>query len=377
MYCMLENGIRGGISVILKKYARANNKYMGDTFDPNKTSVFLWYVDATNLYGHAMSQYLPIDNFQWVNGTQDELMRLLLYTPDHGDIGYIACVDLKYPIELHDETNCFPLAPEKFNIKYEQLSGYSKKLGDKLHIPKANVKIAKLAPNLFDKSRYVVHYRNLKYYIHRGMILSEVHHMISFRQSKFMVNYIEETTERRRAATNDFERMYHKLCANSLYGKMAESVRNRIELQIVQTQAGFDRYASQSNLNRVLVYNHHSVGLQMTKLNVELKKPIAVGFTILEHAKYHMYQFHDVMTRELFPHDKINLCYTDTDSFIYEIHTPDLYTKISDIQQEWLNTSNYPKCHARYSLANHGVLGKFKDENPPYDAMPIEFVGLK
>ena len=230
MYSMLESGIRGGISVISKKYARANNEYMGDMFDPNKPSVFLWYVDATNLYGHAMSQYLPIDNFQWVNGTQDELMRLLLYTPDDGEIGYIACVDLKYPIELHDETNCFPLAPEKINIKYEQLSGYSKKLADKLHIPKANGKIAKLAPNLFDKSRYVVHYRNLKYYIRRGMILSEVHHMISFRQSKFMVNYIEETTERRRAATNDFERLYHKLCANSLYGKKKEKKRNIIDI---------------------------------------------------------------------------------------------------------------------------------------------------
>ena len=49
-------------------------------------------------------------------------------------------------------TNDYPLAPEKIKIKHQQLSPYSKKLAQKLHLPKANGKIAKLAPNLFNKT---------------------------------------------------------------------------------------------------------------------------------------------------------------------------------------------------------------------------------
>ena len=56
-----------------KKYARANNKYMGNLHDPKSPSTFLWYVDATNLNGYEMTQRLPLDGIQWVNGAQDDL----------------------------------------------------------------------------------------------------------------------------------------------------------------------------------------------------------------------------------------------------------------------------------------------------------------
>ena len=49
-YLMVENGIRGGISTIMKKYAKANNKYIND-FDPEKENVFIQYLDVNNLYG--------------------------------------------------------------------------------------------------------------------------------------------------------------------------------------------------------------------------------------------------------------------------------------------------------------------------------------
>ena len=156
-----------------------------------------------------------------------------MHTTDDNDIGYIACVNLKYSFELHDETNDFPLAVEKVKITFDQLSDYSKTLADKLHIPKANGKIAKLAPNLYDKTEYVVHYQNLKYYIRRGLILTKVHRLIRFRQVEFMANYVRESAARRHASDNEFERLYHKLCVNSLYGKLAESVSKQIDLKII------------------------------------------------------------------------------------------------------------------------------------------------
>ena len=53
MLLMFEQGIRGGITQAVKRYAKANNKYMPD-YDSDEVSTFLQYVDANNLYGWAM-----------------------------------------------------------------------------------------------------------------------------------------------------------------------------------------------------------------------------------------------------------------------------------------------------------------------------------
>ena len=66
MLMMFEQGIRGGITHISKRYAEANNKYMKN-FDKTKPSTFIQYLDANNLYGWAMSQKLPTHGFKWID----------------------------------------------------------------------------------------------------------------------------------------------------------------------------------------------------------------------------------------------------------------------------------------------------------------------
>ena len=63
MYLFVEKGIRGGISYIAKRFSKANNKYM-KYYDDKKTSKFIIYLDANNIYGWAMSQYLPYTGFK-------------------------------------------------------------------------------------------------------------------------------------------------------------------------------------------------------------------------------------------------------------------------------------------------------------------------
>ena len=102
MLLMSEKGTRGGVSTITKRYAKANNSYM-NTHNSNSPSKYIVYLDANNLYGWEMSQPLPIREFEW------KCEELKIWTSHH----CILEVDLKYPKEIHDLHNDYPLAPER------------------------------------------------------------------------------------------------------------------------------------------------------------------------------------------------------------------------------------------------------------------------
>jgi len=89
MLLMFEKGIRGGVSMIPKQYAKANSKYMKD-FNLEEESKFIQYLDANNLYGWAMSQPLPISEFKWMNENELENCK-------RDGKGCILAVDLEYP----------------------------------------------------------------------------------------------------------------------------------------------------------------------------------------------------------------------------------------------------------------------------------------
>ncbi len=130
MYQMVEKGIRGGVSSIMKRYSKANHKHLDD-YDPKKPSKHILYLDANNLYGWAMSKPQPYKDFREMS--EEELK-------DWRSKPCILEVDLEYPKELHDLHNEYPLAPERLLID----------------------KVEKLVPNLNDKTKYVLHHEDLK-----------------------------------------------------------------------------------------------------------------------------------------------------------------------------------------------------------------------
>jgi hypothetical protein len=160
------------------------------------------YLDANNLYGWAMSQPLPVGDFRWLKRQEiDELMLRIRDVPDDDETGYILEVDLGYPSHLHDLHNCYPLAVETVKITEEMLSLTSKTLleGRKF------VKSKKLVPNL-NKVKYVVHYRNLKFYLGHGRTLRFVHRIVGFEQEAWLKPYIELNTHLRQQAKCKFEK---------------------------------------------------------------------------------------------------------------------------------------------------------------------------
>ena len=117
VYLFIEKGLRGGISYIAERYAKANNKCMKD-YDSTKPSKFITYLDMNNLYRWAMSNYLLYGGFKWLKNVDEFDVNPIT---EKSPIGYILEVNLEYTDELHALHNNYPLAPEKLAISYDIL----------------------------------------------------------------------------------------------------------------------------------------------------------------------------------------------------------------------------------------------------------------
>ena len=360
MHLFIEKGLRGGISTITNRYARANNPYLPD-FDPSKPSTYIAYMDANNLYGYAMSQALPTHDFRWIEPIDVTMV------PDDAKEGYILEVDLAYPENLHDLHSDYPLAPESIVIDSSMLSPYCQ------DIHTGGASVAKLVPNLLPKTRYVVHYRNLKQYLSLGMVLTKIHRVMAFQQSPWMKSYIDFNTDKRKEAENDFEKDFFKLMNNSVFGKTMENLRKRIDVKLVNSEKRVRKLTCKPTFYAFKMFNEDLAGIHLRKAKLKLNRPIYVGFSILDISKTLMYDFHYSYIKTKYGM-KAKLLFTDTDSLCYEIETADIYKDMHADAQHF-DTSDYPMDHPLYNLVNKKVLGKMKDECA--GVPPSEFVGLR
>ena len=120
MYLFVEKGLRGGIWYIFKRFSEANNKNMKNS-DPTKPSKCITCLNENNLYGWAMSGYLPYGGFKWLKDVDNLNVNSI---NKNSSKGYILKVDLEYPEELQGLHNDYPLAPQKLAIPHEMLSNY-------------------------------------------------------------------------------------------------------------------------------------------------------------------------------------------------------------------------------------------------------------
>ena len=194
-----------------------------------------------NVYGWAMSDYLPYGGFKWLKNVDNFDVNSV---SEKSPIGYILEVDLEYPDELHVLHNDYPLAPEKLAIPYDMLSDYCKKIADEYGIKVGDV--MKLIPNLGNKTNYVLHYRNLQLHLSLGMKLTQIHRVLKFKQSDWMKKCIDFNTEERTSAASNLEKDFLKLMINSVYDKTMENLRKRINVRLVTNEKDFLKYTSRA-----------------------------------------------------------------------------------------------------------------------------------
>ena len=309
MFQFIEKGLRGGISYINNRYGKANNKYMKE-YDEKAPSKYIMYLDANNLYGWAMSQYLPTGGFEWMKQKQIDKINLAQYKEDNNK-GFIAEIDLEYPEELYDLHNDYPPAPEKVKVEKDMLSEYCKKNADKYNISIGLVR--KLIPTLKKKEKYVLHYRNRQLYIDLGLKVTKVHRVLEFDQSLWLKKYIDFNTEKRKNAKNAFEKYFLKLMNNSVFGKTMENIRKRVDVRLVTDEKKLLKLACKPTYVSSKIFNENLVAVHKIKETLTLNRPAYVGMCILDLSKTLMYDFHYNYIKQKYG-DKAKLLFTDTDS---------------------------------------------------------------
>ncbi|XP_077258284.1 uncharacterized protein LOC143895192 [Temnothorax americanus] len=257
MVLFVERGIRGGLSQCSLRYARANNRHV-PTYDSSQPDTYLMYYDVNNLYGWAMCESLPYANFQWLDDPENFDVTTV---PPNGDVGYILEVDLEYPGDLHDAHADLPLCPTR-----------DKPPGKRQE---------KLLATLYDKSRYVTHYRNLQQCLRLGLRLT----------------------------------------------RTMENVRDHVDVRLVtrwEGRYGAEAMIARPNFHSRSVFSENLVAIELRRLEVKFNKPVYVGMCILEISKTRLYEFHYDYMAPLY-RDRCRILYTDTDSLIYSLECEDAY----------------------------------------------------
>ena len=235
------------------------------------------------------------------------------------------------------------------------LSKYCKELADEYDIKIGNVK--KLIPNLNNKTKYVLHCRNLQLYLSLGMKLTKIHRRLKLKQSDWMKKYIDFNTEKRKNAANNFEKYFFKLIINSVYGKTMENLRKRINVRFVNNKKDILKYISKATYVTHKLFDKDFAAIHEIKSVLMLNKPIYVGFTVLELSKWMMYDFYYNFIKKNF---NAELLFTDTDSPTYEIKSEDVYNDLYK-WKDLFDFKNYSKDSKFFDDANKNIIGKMKD----------------
>ena len=157
------------------------------------------------------------------------------------------------------------------------------------HKPKHYTDTSKI---VCDKKNFLVHYRNLKFYVRIGMIIEKIHKILSFKQSFWLENYIDFCSTGRALSKTDSEVAFCKSLEISFFGKTIENIRNCVNVQFIRNCEVDNVVKAKSKLSfdgiRHVYENYSSYMFKNHILKME--KPIHLGFSSLDLRKLLMYE---------------------------------------------------------------------------------------
>ena len=170
-----------------------------NNYDKNEESSQLKYCDINYLYGWAMSQKLSVNGLKWVKDLSKFNELFIKSYNEESDVRNFLKVDVQQPENLNDLDIDLMILHARMKIEKKK-------------------KKKNLITDLYGKTEYVIHIRNLKQALNHGLVLKEIHKIIKFKQN-YTYKIIHMNTKLLKKAKNDFEKNFFKLMNNSVFGK--------------------------------------------------------------------------------------------------------------------------------------------------------------
>ena len=306
-----QDMMRGGVTSAPLRYAKSDDTHT------------IVYLDVNGLYPYVMQEFkYPLGDFKWRPPIAvDQLDAYFAYL-EQKSAGACLMVDLHTSDELKRRTDDYPFAPEHRCVKDEYLTPQHEYLPYIKKWLKVNgsegVKtFIGLVGTHYDKKEYPVHWRLLQWYMKHGMEVKKVHFIIEFTESDYLKGYIHHNIELRNQCSDELSKTAYKLCGNSIYGKTCENPLNRCSCEILRNRESLEGLLEAGKVVSIKPIDEDNSIVRLDGEEVILDRPSYIGACVLEMAKLHMYRiFYDDLST-LFK--KVELIYTDTDSFIVRL----------------------------------------------------------
>ena len=340
--------IRGGITSAALRHAKADSKHS------------IIYLDVNGLYPYVMQKYkFPCGQFDFVPmGWEGELCAIKLKEYfemfERESKGMCFCVDVTIPEEVKLKTDMYPFLPEHRKIFHEYYKDFEKReLTPFLQRWSDANKGAKMSEfcglvcTLYDKKKYNVHWRLLKFYLEHGVKVTKVYFGILFNEGDYLAGYIRKNIEIRNTRSDVLGKTLYKLLGNSIYGKTFESPFKRSTFEIIRDKTKLQGLISEGNIASMTPIDDLGWIVKMDGSDIKLDRPTFIGACVCEFSKLHMYtllydkvmpmfpdgplteyeelgDYEDVVLSHGYKRDiGCQLVYTDTDSFILQLRHPD------------------------------------------------------
>lgn len=323
--------IRGGITSAALRHAVADDKHS------------IIYLDVNGLYPYVMQAYdFPCGQFTFMPfgwGPELSMVKLKEYFEmfEREHKGMCFCVDLEIPNEVKELTDMYPFAPEHRkifseyyeNVETKELTPFLKRWSAANDGETMN-EFCGLVCTLYDKEKYNVHWRLLKFYMEHGVKVKKVWFGVMFDEGSYLAGYIRKNIEIRNTRKDELGKTLYKLLGNSIYGKTFESPFKRNTYQIVRDPVKLQGLLEEGNIAAMTPIDDLGWIIRMDGEDIILDKPTYIGACVCEFAKLHMYTLLYDKLMKIFPRSKedptdppCQMVYTDTDSFIVKVRHPD------------------------------------------------------
>ena len=320
--------IRGGVTAARLRHAKADDRHS------------IIYLDVNGLYPYVMQAYkYPCGLFKfrpggWT-GEQCKVRLMELFNRlERENKGMCLCVDLHIPDEVKRMTDMYPFAPEHRQLyseyykdfKSKELTPFLKKWAEANEEEKMGA-FNGLVCTLYDKEKYHVHWKILKFYMEHGVEVRKFWFGVEFDEGDYLAGYIRKNIEIRNGRKDELGKTLYKLLGNSIYGKTFESPFKRNTYEIIRDANKLKGLIETGHIASLTPIDDLGWVVRMDGEDIILDKPTYIGACVTEYTKLHMYTLLYDKLIPMFPGTPddpgCELVYTDTDSFIVKVRHPD------------------------------------------------------